>query len=51
MTNVFLFIFCGLVVLAFTLLIVSSVCIGRVKENRRKHQLGRLLKCSHPEWN
>lgn len=51
MTNLYLFILCALVVCAFTLLIISAVCVGRVKENRRRHQLGRLLKCSHPEWN
>lgn len=51
MNGLFLFVFCGLVVLALTLLLVSAVCLGKVKENRRRNQLGKLLRCSHPEWN
>ncbi len=51
MTNLYLFIVCALVVLALTALLVSAVVLGKVRENRRRHQLGKLLKCSHPEWN
>lgn len=51
MNGFLLFVFCACVVLSLTILLVAAVCIGRVKENRRRHQLGKLLKCSHPEWN
>ncbi len=51
MNGLFLFIFCALVVCALTALLVSAACLGKVRENRRRHQLGKLLKCSHPEWN
>ncbi len=51
MNGVLLFVFCGLVVLALTLLLMSAVCLGKVRENRRRNQLGKLLRCSHPDWN
>lgn len=51
MNGLFLFVLCGLAVVAMTLFILSAVCVGKVKENRRWHQLGKLLQVSHPEWN
>lgn len=51
MNAIYLFGLCGLVVIVLTALLVSAVCVGKVKENRRRNQLGKLLKCSHPEWN
>ena len=46
MNGLFLFVFCGLGVLALTLLLMSAVCLGKVKENRRRNQLGKLLALS-----
>lgn len=42
---------CGVVSLALSVLFVAVLFTGRRPINRRRHELGRLLSASHPEWN
>jgi hypothetical protein len=53
MNTILILLFCGVVSawmasLVFALLAASA---GARRRNARAHKLGRLLMCSHPEWN
>lgn len=52
MSAVYIVVFCIVVSAAMTVLLLGILFLGRRREvNQRAHNLGRLLMCSHPEWN
>lgn len=51
MNTLLILLACFVVGGSFAIIISSAVMSARIERNRRAHNLGRLLKCSHPEWN
>ncbi len=50
--SILLILGCGVIAAGMTVVIVAALALSRRKErNARAHRLGRLLMCSHPEWN
>jgi hypothetical protein len=51
MESILILLFCGVLALAVTAVFVAVLATGLKRRNSRAHKLGRLLLCSHPEWN